>query len=89
MQCSRENNVRVEVDVEVEVRTGELLARGALGVQVERAEAEAGAELEQRAQVERGHVRLRPALAALLHVLLELYPPARTRTLTLSNSSSS
>ena len=60
-----------------EVHTGELLARGALGVEVERAEAETGAELEQSAQIERGDVRLRPALAALLDVLLELNPPAR------------
>lgn len=61
--------------------TCELVARGDVGVQVERAEAEAGAELEQRAQVERGDVRLRPALAALLDVLLELNPPAQVHGL--------
>ena len=65
------------------VRTGNLLD-GVHVVEVEHEERLVGtqqvAQLVQYVQLQCGHVRLTPALARLLHVLLELNPPAHSGT---------
>lgn len=51
--------------------------RGGLQVQHDGALLDAHLQLHQAVQGQRGHVRLAPALAALLHLLLKLDPPGK------------
>ena len=54
--------------------TDDLRQRAGLQVQHDGALLDARLQLHQAVQGQRGHVRLAPALAALLHFLLELDP---------------
>jgi hypothetical protein len=63
------------VDHVVQDEVGDLVHGAGLQVQQDRPVQDQAAQLEQRVQREGGHVRLRPPVAALLHVLLELDPP--------------
>lgn len=54
--------------------TNDLRQRGGLQVQHDGALLDAHFKLHQAVQRQRGHVRLAPALATLLHLLLELDP---------------
>ena len=57
------------------LRTCDLLEVVGIHVKDDGARHDAAAQFKQRVQGQRGHVRLRPALAPLLHILLELDPP--------------
>lgn len=60
--------------------TNNLWQRGRLQVQHDGALLDARFELHQAVQGQRGHMRLTPALAALLHLLLKLDPSGQGRT---------
>lgn len=57
--------------------TDDLRQRGGLQVQHDGALLDAHLQLHQAVQRQRGHVRLAPSLATLLHLLLELDPSAK------------
>lgn len=52
----------------------------ALQVQQDASRLQAGPQLKQAVEGQRGHVRLAPSLPSLLHLLLELHPPAETQS---------
>jgi hypothetical protein len=64
----------------VDAQVGHLLQSGRLHVQTDGAGAEVASQLQQVVQVQRGHVRLGPAVAAVLDVLLEFQPSAALDT---------
>ena len=66
----------VGVDHCVERQVANVLERVGRHVEADRPVQDHAPELEQGVERERRHVRLRPTIAALLHVLLELHPPA-------------
>lgn len=65
----------VGVDHRVERQVANVLERVGRHVEADGAVENHAAELEQGVERERGHVRLRPTVAAFLHVLLKLHPP--------------
>ena len=67
----------VLVDEVVEHEVGDVREAPGVHVQEDGAGEEQGPQLEEGVQGEGAHVGLGPALAALLHVLLELDPPGR------------
>ena len=67
----------VGVDHVVEHELGDLVEVVGRHVEADGAVQQHGAQLEQRVERERGHVGLGPAVAALLHVLLEFYPSGK------------
>lgn len=60
--------------------TDNLWQRGGLQVQHDGALLDARFEFHQAVQGQRGHMRLAPAFATLLHLLLKLDPPEQVRT---------
>ena len=58
--------------------TGNLRDVLSIHVQHDGTGSETGAQLKERVQGERGHVRLGPPLSSLFHILLVLHPPAPT-----------
>lgn len=52
----------------------------ALQVEQDASRLQAGPQLKQAVEGQRGHVRLAPSLPSLLHLLFELHPPAETQS---------
>ncbi len=77
----------VGVDHVVEDELGDVVQVVGGQVEADGAVHQHGPQLEQRVQGQRGHVRLRPAVAALLNVLLELDPPLDNKKTLLAKSS--